>query len=148
VEALKGIDFPVTASRDEILALTQHAELPQTPANGRHIFRGVPLNPAVVEGRALRANGLVSLLSEIRQHPETIAPDTILVVPALEPSWAVVFPRVAGVVCEVGGELSHASILLRECRKPAIVSCAGICRSVHTGARLRLDGGRGVVALL
>ncbi|HEV2844292.1 MAG TPA: PEP-utilizing enzyme, partial [Thermoanaerobaculia bacterium] len=63
-------------------------------------------------------------------------------------SWAVVFPRVAGVVAEIGGELSHASILLREARRPAIVNCAGIWRAVSDGDRLRLDGGRGMVEVL
>ena len=77
-----------------------------------------------------------------------LGPESILVVPALEPSWAVVFPRVAGVVAEVGGELSHASILLREARKPAVVNCLGIFRQVKTGDRLRLDGARSLVELL
>ena len=68
--------------------------------------------------------------------------------PSLEPSWAVVFPRVAGVVAEVGGELSHASILLREARKPAVVNCVGVFREVKTGDRVRLDGTRGLVEIL
>lgn len=148
LKVMEDVELPITATRDEIQALLQRADLRQAPTDGGNLFRGVPLSSAVVEGRALKANGLVSLLSEIRQRPETLAPDTILVVPSLEASWAVIFPRVAGVVSELGGELSHASILLREVRKPAIVSCAGICRRVHTGTRLRLDGGRGVVAVL
>ena len=65
-----------------------------------------------------------------------------------QPSWAVVFPRVGGVVAELGGELSHASILLRESRRPAVVNCAGIFREVRPGARLRLDGARGLVELV
>jgi pyruvate,water dikinase len=55
---------------------------------------------------------------------------------------------VGGVVAEIGGELSHASILLREARRPAIVNCAGIFGAVHKGTRLRLDGATGVVELL
>jgi pyruvate,water dikinase len=148
LQAMEGIELPITATRDEIQSMLQQAELHKSPISNGNLFRGVPLSSAVVEGRALRANGLLPLLTEIRERPETLAPDTILVVPALEPSWAVVFPRVAGVVSELGGELSHASILLREVRKPAIVSCAGICRCVRTGARLRLDGGRGLVTVL
>ncbi len=62
----------------------------------------------------MKADDLVSLLG----RPGDLGPDVILVVPALEPSWAVVFPRVAGVVAEIGGELSHASILLREAVAP------------------------------
>jgi pyruvate,water dikinase len=74
--------------------------------------------------------------------------DTVLVVPSLEPSWAVVFPRIGGVIAEVGGELSHASILLREARKPAVVNVAGIWQAVRDGDRVRLDGRRGVVEVL
>jgi phosphoenolpyruvate-protein kinase (PTS system EI component) len=60
----------------------------------------------------------------------------------------VVFPRVGGVVAEIGGELSHASILLREAGRPAIVNCGGIYRQVQTGDRLRLDGALGRVEVL
>ena len=69
-----------------------------------------------------------------------------LVVPALEPSWAVVFPRVGAVVAEIGGELSHAAILLREAAKPAIVNCQGIYGTISEGDTLRLDGASGVVS--
>jgi rifampicin phosphotransferase len=60
----------------------------------------------------------------------------------------VVFPRFAAVVADLGGELSHASILLREAGRPAVVNCAGIFRAVTTGDRLRLDGARGLVEIL
>ena len=93
----------------------------------------------------MKADDLVALLEK---GAGLLGPGAILVVPTLEPSWAVVFPRVGGVVAELGGELSHASILLREARRPAVVNCAGIFREVRPGARLRLDGGRGVVEVL
>src|SRR5205823_12738370 len=117
----------------------------QTEQSGRRVFPGISLGPAVVEGRAVKADDLVTLL----QHSDRLlGADVILVVPTLEPSWAVVFPRVAGVVAELGGELSHASILLREARRPALVNCAGIYHAVSPGTRLRLDGARGLVELL
>jgi pyruvate,water dikinase len=71
----------------------------------------------------------------------------ILVVESLEPSWAVVFGRVRGVVADIGGELSHASILLREARRPAIVNARGIFAAVSSGDRIRLDGARGLVEI-
>ena len=135
------LDLPLTASRDEIVAAVHRDERFQADAGGRRIFPGISLGPAIVEGRAVKADDLVSLLA----RPGDLGPDAILVVPALEPSWAVVFPRVAGVVAEIGGELSHASILLREAGRPAIVNCAGIYRAIAQGDRLRLDGRRGVV---
>jgi rifampicin phosphotransferase len=138
-----ALDVPLTASREEIETAITRAEQVQAEASGRKVFPGIALGPQVVEGNAVKADDLVSLLMQ-----DSLGPETILVVPALEPSWAVVFPRVAGVVAEIGGELSHASILLREARRPAIVNCAGIWRAVSDGDRLRLDGGRGMVEVI
>ncbi len=139
-----ALDLPLTASREEIETAVVRSEQIQAEASGRKVFPGIALGPQVVEGNAVKADDLVSLLA----RPDDLGPETILVVPALEPSWAVVFPRVAGVVAEIGGELSHASILLREARRPAIVNCAGIWRAVSDGDRLRLDGGRGMVEVI
>ncbi len=141
VARASALDLPLTASRDTIQATLLQVERSQAQAEGRRIFPGISLGPAVVEGRAVKADDLVSLLG----RPGDLGPDAILVVPALEPSWAVVFPRVAGVVAEIGGELSHASILLREAGRPTIVNCAGIYKAIAQGDRLRLDGGLGVV---
>jgi pyruvate,water dikinase len=143
LEAVRDLDLPLTATREEIEALAARAETARQEETGRRVFPGIALGPAVVEGRAVKAADLPALLAD-----GGLTPGSILVVPALEPSWAVMFPRVAGVVAEVGGELSHASILLREARKPAVVNCLGIFRQVKTGDRLRLDGTRGLVELL
>ncbi len=138
------LPLPLTASRNEIERVLAGAEQTRAEASGRRIFPGIALGPAVVEGHAVKADDLVALLG----RPGDLGPDAILVVPSLEPSWAVVFPRVGGVVAEIGGELSHASILLREARRPAVVNCAGIYGAVSDGDRLRLDGGRGVVEMV
>jgi pyruvate,water dikinase len=147
-EEARALDVPLTATREQIEAILASAERRQAEAAGQRVFAGIPLSPAVIEGRARKADDLVSLLADDGQAGPGLGPDTILVVPALEPSWAVLFPRVGGVVAEVGGELSHASILLREAGRPALVNAAGLFRQVRTGDRLRLDGRRGVVELL
>jgi phosphohistidine swiveling domain-containing protein len=143
--ALRKLTLPLTATRGQIEAVVAMAEQAQAKEEGCRIFPGIALTPAVVEGRAVRADSLTALLTD---GVMSECADVILVVTSLEPSWAVVFPRVAGVVAEVGGELSHASILLRETGRPAVVNCAGIFRQVKTGDRLRLDGARAVVEVL
>jgi pyruvate,water dikinase len=140
VERAAALDLPTTAGRDEIERVIASSEQRRAETSGRRIFPGIPLGPAVLEGRVVKAESLLELLAEAASSSDLLEADAILVVPALEPSWAVVFPRVGGVVAEIGGELSHASILLREARRPAIVNCAGIFRAVRTGDRLRLDG--------
>jgi phosphohistidine swiveling domain-containing protein len=140
LEAARAMSLPHTAPRDTILGCMAAAPV---HVDGRRVFTGIALHDAVFEGEALPARELTELLGSA-----ALGPRTILVVPALEPSWAVVFGRVGGVVAEIGGELSHASILLREARRPAIVNCAGIFAAVSKGARLRIDGPAGVVELL
>jgi pyruvate,water dikinase len=143
-----ALDLPPTASRDEITAIVAGTERAALERAGRRVFPGIPLGPSVVEGRAVKADDLLALLAAAGRSPGLLGPDAILVVAALEPSWAVVFPRVGGVVAEIGGELSHASILLREAGRPAVVDCRGIFRAVATGDRLRLDGAGRRVELL
>jgi pyruvate,water dikinase len=145
VEAVRHLDLPASAPLDEILDLVSRAAARRAVEDGRTVFPGIALTSSVVEGRACKADDLVALL---QKGGGALGPEVILVVPTLEPSWAVVFPRVGGVVAELGGELSHASILLREARRPAVVNCAGVFRQVRDGARLRLDGPRGLVEVL
>jgi phosphoenolpyruvate-protein kinase (PTS system EI component) len=68
-----------------------------------------------------------------------------LVVDTLEPSWAVVFPRFSAVVAELGGELGHASILLREAGIPAVVNARGTYRAIADGDLVRVDPAWGEV---
>jgi pyruvate,water dikinase len=149
MEQASAMTLPLTASRERIEAALAETAREEAAREGRAVFPGIALGPKVIEGRALKASDLTALLVEAgRSGSSGLGPETILVVEALEPSWAVVFPRVGGVVAEIGGELSHASILLREARLPAIVNCEGIFRAVRAGDRLRLDGARGLVEIL
>ena len=70
---------------------------------------------------------------------------TILVVAAVDAAWALLFRRVAAVVVETGGELSHASIILRELGVPSVTNVSRILADVHTGESLTLDATRGQV---
>ncbi|MEZ4294846.1 MAG: PEP-utilizing enzyme [Polyangiaceae bacterium] len=146
-ESLAGVELPLTASRHTITDALATAGQARAAAEGKRVFPGIALSAAVVEGTALCANDLTELLAA-SSATGGIDGESILIVGALEPSWAVVFPRVRGVVAEIGGELSHASILLREARKPAVVNCKDVLRAIRTGDRVRIDGSRGVVELV
>lgn len=145
VEAVTGLSLPLTATLSEIRAAL---DVPRATAGGETTaFRGVSLKAGVFIGRAVKADNLLALLERAGREPSLLGEDAVLVVPALEPSWAVVFPRVGAVVAEIGGELSHAAILLREARKPAIVNCGEIYGSMSEAAMLRLDGDSGIVSI-
>jgi pyruvate,water dikinase len=146
VEAVIGLSLPLTATFSEIRAAL---DVPRAAAADGETaaYRGVSLKAGVFTGRAVKAESLLALLERAGREPSLLGEDAVLVVPALEPSWAVVFLRVGAVVAEIGGELSHAAILLREARKPAVVNCQGIYGRISEAAILRLDGDKGVVSI-
>lgn len=146
--AAKRLVLPLTAPQYSIESAIEQAQMATDIQAGRTVFRGIGLGAKIIEGYALAADSLIEVLEHARTHAGTLTPDTILITPALEPSWAIVFGHVGGVVSEIGGELSHASILLREARRPAVINCADICAHVRTGMRLRLDERAGTVQIL
>jgi pyruvate,water dikinase len=148
-EAVRRAKLPLTARLSEIeSALAATGLGAPDEKNGQRAFTGIALGPKEFVGRVVKADDLMGLLRSAAADSSLLGPDTVLVVPALEPSWAVVFGRIGAVVAEVGGELSHASILLREAGRPALVNVTGIFAQVETGDRVRLDGRRGTVELL
>jgi len=113
----------------------------KTPNPVREMWQGIGLSPGRVTGRAWCAEGPTS------SPPVGSVPDeTILVVAAVDAAWALLFRRVAAVVVETGGELSHASIILRELGVPSVTNVSGILADVRTGEPLTLDATRGLVA--
>ena len=49
---------------------------------------------------------------------------------------------------ETGGILCHAAVVAREYRIPAVVGAAGATAAIPDGARVRVDGDSGEIALL
>ena len=105
-------------------------------------LRGVSLTAGVVEGRAW------VLREPAGQLPDGYLPqNTILVARSVDAGWIPTFNLVCGVVVEIGGDLSHGSIILRELRKPAVTNVSGATAAIAPGALLRLQAGAGVVEL-
>ncbi len=101
---------------------------------------GLAASPGVVEGPArviLRAD-----------TQETLREGEILVAPFTDPGWTPYFVTAAGIVMDFGGVLSHGAIVAREYGLPAVVNVTGATQRITTGARLRVDGTRGIVTLL
>ena len=136
------LQLPTTGSRAEIETAIVECH-PQSSDLQSGLFRGIGLGTKMVEGTVVRGDSLTSVLAR-QDWPER----PILVVGALEPSWAVIFPRCVAVVSELGGELSHASILLREAGISAVINAQSIFGSVQDGQLLRVDPLRSEVALM
>jgi pyruvate,water dikinase len=98
-------------------------------------------------GAAGHVEGLVRRLDDAEQGHQ-LQPGEILVAPTTNIGWTPIFPRAAAIITDVGAPLSHAAIVARELGIPAVVGCGNATMRLHTGDRVRVDGGRGTVEIL
>ncbi len=102
--------------------------------------RGVPASAGVVEGVA-RVVHSPTEFNDVQRGE-------IMVCVMTNPAWVVVFSKIAGLVTDAGGALSHSAVVAREFMLPAVVGTASATKEIKTGDSLRVDGSRGVVEIL
>lgn len=73
--------------------------------------------------------------------PNTLSDEAIIVTRLVHPQWLTWLARTRGVVCQVGGWLSHTAILAREYNLPMIIGVQGLdCIKDGDPIRLHADG--------
>ncbi len=100
---------------------------------------GNPVSAGVVEGpvRVIRD-----------PQTETLNPGEILVAPFTDPGWTPLFINAGGLIMEVGGIMTHGSVVAREYGIPAVVGVREATKILQTGQQVRMDGNRGVIEIL
>ena len=71
----------------------------------------------------------------------------ILVAKITTPAWTPLFALAAGIVTDVGGPLSHSSIVAREYHIPAVLGTGVATERIHNGQPITVDGDSGVVKI-
>jgi pyruvate,water dikinase len=74
-------------------------------------------------------------------------PGAVLVATTTTPAWTPLFAMASAVVTDIGGPLSHGSIVAREYGIPAVMGTGVATRRIQTGQRITVDGGEGIVTL-
>lgn len=69
----------------------------------------------------------------------------ILVCPYTDPAWTPLLRTVKGVVTETGGVLSHAAIVARELRIPAVLGVANVMERLRENFIIDIDGQAGTI---
>lgn len=118
----------------------RHAALEKFYGSGGRALAGAGASPGVAEGTARVVAGPHDLAR--------VQPGDVLVAATTTPAWTPLFPSLAALVTETGGILSHAAVVAREYRIPAVVGAAGATSAIPDGARVRVDGTTGEVTLL
>jgi pyruvate,water dikinase len=103
-------------------------------------IKGHPASPGIVEGpaRIVLSNEDLGELKE----------GEVMFCPITTPSWTPIFPKIKGIVTNVGGSMSHAAIVAREYDVPAVVGTGMATQLIKTGQRVKLDGTKGSVQVL
>ncbi len=108
--------------------------------SGPDEVRGVGASAGVVRGTAR----VVRTLDEA----QALRKGEILVCIATEPNWTPLFGVAAGLVTDIGGSLSHAAVVAREYRLPAVVGTRKATAAIVNGQPIEVDGAQGIVRLL
>lgn len=109
-----------------------------------------PLDAVLLRGLGASAGRRVGTARVLFDPSELAAlvPGEILVTPQCDVGFSPVFLVAAGLVADLGGPLSHASIVARELGLPAVVNVKHASRTIKTGDVIEVDGDEGTVRVL
>lgn len=117
--------------------MTSEGEIPRVSHSG-----DVPAG--ALAGSGVSA-GIVEGIVRVITDPvgQVLGKGEILVAPYTDPGWTPLFINAAGVVIEVGGMMTHGSVVAREYGIPAVVSVPDATTLLRTGQRIRVNGDEG-----
>jgi pyruvate,water dikinase len=103
------------------------------------VITGSPVSPGVVEG-------VVHVV--LNPHETQLVPGEILVCPGTDPAWTPLFMAAGGLITEVGGMMTHGSVVAREYGIPAVVGVHQATTRLKDGQKIRVDGTTGKIVIL
>lgn len=123
----------LTSEGEEVKAGYQRQNLPASA------LAGMPVSSGVIEG-----------IARVITDPAkaSLNKGEILVAPFTDPGWTPLFINAAGLVMEIGGLLTHGTVVAREYGIPAVVGITDATTKIKTGQKIRVDGNAGFVLVI
>lgn len=103
------------------------------------VLYGIPVSPGKVSGAA-------RVITDPRARA-VIKPGEILVAPVTDAAWTPLFVTASAIVVDVGGPLSHGSIVAREFGIPGVLNVGAGTKLIKDGQWITVDGDEGKVYL-
>jgi phosphohistidine swiveling domain-containing protein len=103
-------------------------------------LRGLGASAGVVEG--------IARVVESAEQFDQVQKGELLICKMTSPAWVVLFTKIAGLVTDSGGALSHPAVVSREFGIPAVVGTRVATQTIKTGQRVRVNGAAGIVEIL
>jgi len=109
----------------------------KTTKNAANTWQGVAASTGKVTGTA---TVMKQFSPDSDRHVE------VLVTERTDPGWTPLMALSKGLVVEHGGLLSHASIVARELKIPAVIGIENACDQIKNGEQILVDGDTGIVS--
>ncbi|MBA4493385.1 phosphoenolpyruvate synthase [Paenactinomyces guangxiensis] len=100
---------------------------------------GIPVSAGVTEG-------YVKVVRRLEEG--SLNKGDILVAPYTDPGWTPLFYSAKALVTEIGGMMTHGSVVAREYGIPAVVGVENATKRLKDGQYVRVDGTKGFVEIL
>lgn len=123
--------------------LTSDGEEPKVSYQTENLPKGSLVGMPVSSGRI---EGIAKVVTDPTQA--SVNKGEILVAPFTDPGWTPLFINAAGLVMEVGGLLTHGTVVAREYGIPAVVGIIDATKKIKTGQKICVDGDAGYVLIL
>jgi pyruvate,water dikinase len=146
------------ATRETERSVTPPVALPikdRTRFLGIDFTRWMPARTGQKAGKTITgigaSPGRVSGIARVIHGPaefDQMQPGGILVAKITTPAWTALFTLASGVVTDVGGPLSHSSIVAREYHIPAVLGTGVATERLRSGQRISVDGDAGTVSIV
>jgi phosphohistidine swiveling domain-containing protein len=112
-------------------------DAPRQPSD---TLRGLGASAGVVEG--------IARVVDSPEQFDQVKKGELLICKMTSPSWVVLFTKIAGLVTDSGGALSHPAVVSREFGIPAVVGTRVATQKIKTGQRVRVNGANGTVEII
>jgi pyruvate,water dikinase len=160
--AITGAERPVRAGAVEERKMLWRgqakAAAPQLLPESRWMERAfgsmMPAAPQDQSGDVIKgvgaSSGRVTAPARVLGGPQDfdrMVPGDVLVARITTPAWTSLFAMASAVVTDVGGPLSHSSIVAREYGIPAVLGTGVATQRLTSGQRVRVDGDAGTVTV-
>lgn len=123
----------MTSEGEVITGMRSDVEAPKGALIGTPVSAGI-------------AEGYVKVV--LKPEDAKLSKGDILVAPFTDPGWTPLFYSVQALVVEIGGMMTHGSVIAREYGIPAVVGIENATRILKDGQYVRVDGTRGFVQIL
>jgi len=112
---------------------------PQKLKDGKILLKGIGTSAGIVTAPACVLGSPADF--------ESFEPGSVLVAVTTTPAWTPLFSLASAIVTDIGGPLSHSSIVAREYGIPAVMATHTATRTIRSGQMVTVDGSAGTVTL-